>query len=336
MLVSHFKRFVRRLILEGFGQILNLLAQAAAHAFFFVRAFPVLGFLQAALVELQKSFQRFGGQINAFAFHRPEVFGGQNVVVKQVEGQAVDDGMPKFFHEIEGERGPAVDDAMKKAEIRIEAMSDEQRKDFIGEQAVAETERGIDRVFGRPPGARFKRQFFAEHLAEGAKIGGGGAAFGAHEAVDGLQVVQIFQRVIDEFQFPGKRGFRMTELVAQDDGAAVADFAFDEDTRQIELEGVVEVALILGEAQENVFGIGGDEPAAQFAMIRQEGHVDAFFEQGADGLGGELDAAKDEQALELDERNGAEPLVVFGDDEVLRRLAHDGALFGDIDGGHGW
>lgn len=321
--------------MDGSGQVLNLFAQAVADAGFFVRAFPGEGFLQAALVKLQKGFQRGGRQINPFAFDGPKIAGGQDLVVKQIERQAIDDGMAEFFDHIQRQRGPAIDGAVQEAEIRIEAVGEEQGKDFVGEQAVAEAEHGVDRIFGRPARAGCKGQLFAKHLAESAEIGGGGEAFSAHEAVDGLQALQAFQRVVDDLDFPRKGLFRMAELVPLDDSAAVANFGLDQGAGKIHRKALVEVALILGQPQKDIFGIGGEQAAAQLAVAGEKGDVDAFLEQGVQGLGGELHVAEDDEALQLEQRNGFEPLVVFGNDEMLRGLAHDGAGFGQVDGGHG-
>lgn len=230
---------------------------------------------------LEESFKGLGLEINAFALDRAKVFGGENFIVEQEEREAIDDGVAKFFDEIERERGPAIDEAVEEADIGIEALGHEQGENFIGEQSIAETEHGVDRVFGRAARTLFEANVFAEHLPEGAKIGRGGGAFGAHEALDGVEAIEAVFGLLDEGKLGVEVEFRVIAEVAADDGAAVGDFGFDDGAGKGELKGVVEMALVLGEAEENVFGVGRGEAFEELSGGGEKSNVGTVAEAEA-------------------------------------------------------
>jgi len=103
---------------------------------------------EVALVALEEFFLAVAAEINAARAGGLKIRGGEDVLVEQVQGEAVDEGMAKFFQQVKSQTGAAIFGNMVKAGIGIEADAVEVRLQFIADDDVAEGKHGVDGIFG--------------------------------------------------------------------------------------------------------------------------------------------------------------------------------------------
>jgi len=85
------------------------------------------------------------------------------------------------------------------------------------------------------------------------------------------------------------------------------------------IETIREIAatVVLSEAEDNVSRGGGLSAAMQSTTRTEEGDINAVFEQTLKRLSGDLDGTKDQDTLDLEERDACEDLVVFVKDKPI-------------------
>lgn len=82
-------------------------------------------------------------------------------------------------------------------------------------------------------------------------------------------------------------------MVAPEEGAGVLDLGDDEAAGEGEAEDGIGGGAVLGDAELDVPGVEAGGAAEVIAAIREEGERDAALEEGAEGLGGDLDVAEE-------------------------------------------
>lgn len=88
-------------------------------------------------------------------------------------------------------------------------------------------------------------------------------------------------------------------------------------TCKVETIREITATIVLSEAEDNVSRSGGLSASMQSTTRAEEGDINAVFEQTLERLGGDLDGTKDQDALDLKERDACEDLVVFVKDESI-------------------
>ncbi len=259
--------------------------------------------------------------------------------VKPGEDSTVDDGLAKFFNEIEDEGGFAGAVDVKEASEGFEASVHDGTPDMGGEDAIAVIESGVDGVGCALVGAAGEIESVGEHVLDFLPIHAAAGAFETHERVADLG---------GGCAFNGKGG---TAEVAQglgggfERGAAVAvaalgevahefflvvQFAGNDPAAEVGTTSVI-VGFHLGAAGfDGGSKHGRGDEGEGFAAGREEGDADAAFAEFFDEIGREADAAGgDDDFLEADEGHLGADGFVFADDDALGFLADEEAEAGD-------
>src|SRR6266702_1174380 len=102
-------------------------------------------------------------------------------MVEHVQHHRVHNDRPEFLHEIQGQGRTAIDGTVQVAHNVIETHQLYRTGHLVGEQRVAKTEQGVNRVSWGPPDSPGKGPLLlvSNELAKAAKVGGTACSFHA-------------------------------------------------------------------------------------------------------------------------------------------------------------
>ncbi|OPZ93760.1 MAG: hypothetical protein BWY73_00144 [candidate division TA06 bacterium ADurb.Bin417] len=122
----------------------------------------------------------------------------------------------------------------------------------------------------------------------------------------------------------------MVALVALKQDERIPDLACDYPAGQVELEVLIQVALVLKDPQEDILRFQRCQFALEAAVQGKETGFDAIGQQEGDRLGGDLYVAKEQDAVNLKLRNFEEDFILLLDHQSPRLLAQSGALLHQV------
>ena len=287
--------------------------------------------VHALLVGAVKGLAAFGFEEDGGA-GLEEVFFGDHPGVDGLNDGGVGDQGAEGLHQVKRQGGAAEAGLVVEAHHGIEADGVAGDGEILDEKAVGEGEESVDGVAGRAavPAIEVEAEGrwdagIALHLdqpGERGEVKAGGVTLDAEQLVQGLGAGGLFGH---EFHVEQEAliGF---EMIAEDEGALVADLAGDERAGQAEAEpgfgGEAELPL----AEEDVFGdeAGGD--AVEPAALGEVADGDFIFAEGLDGLGGDLDVAHEVELAEVVHAELLDGFVLVLDDEHVAGAADAEAL----------
>jgi len=279
-------------------------------------------------------------------------FGGEQVVfhfdfraaIEQDEDGAVDDGLAKFFDEIQHERGLAGAVDVEKSGKRLETRGEQRGPDFGVENAVAVIEHGIDRV-GRAAMLAAMKHFAAEHEFDGGPILAAGRAFEAHKSV--AAVVDFFRLDEPRFVPHAVNGFRVAgDLIAAlalglrhalgkifEQVGLIGELAGDDGSRQPHAELIVKGFNLRASRHRRRREIRRGEHGIRPAGAVDEGELDAALHGLVDHVAGDGHALfGDDDLLHAKQREFFFAAVALAHDDALGALAAEGAEVGEEEG----
>lgn len=251
------------------------------------------------------------------------------------DGGVGDEGA-EGFHEVECESGAAEAGLVVEAHHGVEADSVAGDGEVLDEEAVGEGEESVDGVArgaavaagevegegGVLVGSGF------DEAAEGLEVEAGGVAFDAEELIErgGASGLLGHGFHLDEGLL-----IRL-EVVAEEEGALVADLAGDELAGEAEAEpgfgGETELHL----TEEDILGDHAGGHAVEPAALGEVAEWDFVFAEGLYGLGGDLDIAHEGELAEVVEAEFLDGFVLVLDDEEVAGAADAEALGVDVGG----
>ena len=239
--------------------------------------------------------------------------------VDERDRDRVRDERAKLFHQVECEGGTSVAWLVHEAEKRVQANGVADAGEFLGENGVAEREQCVDGIARRAAVAagEVELPFGAfEHRRELFEVEVGGGAFDAEQFGE---VARVFGRIAclgEQTQHAVGN-----VAVAHEHRALVGDFCADGFTGEFEAKKRLGKQARLAEAGVDTAGGQSAQESEEAAGCSEVGNVDAMFEAGFGGLGGELDCSVKIDRAHLMQWELADDFALHGDDELAAALA---------------
>lgn len=122
--------------LNGFCQFIGLVFEMAAKMADAGARRRAVIVAEIAFIAAKELLLAFTIEVNAAGSDILKIGGGEDVLIEEVQGQAVNQAMAEFFEQVEGEAGPAIFSDVVEAGVGIEADAVEQGLQLVGDDGL--------------------------------------------------------------------------------------------------------------------------------------------------------------------------------------------------------
>ena len=245
-----------------------------------------------------------------------EVLGGEGLLADELEAEAVCEGTDGF-EEVTGEGFAAVAGLMVVADGGVESGGVEGDGDFGACEGVGEGQECVEGVARGAAVALGEVQAGGDDGAQAGKVGAGCGAFDAAQAFKagggGDVLLLLAQKGDGVAEFVA--GVQAVAAQLLEPFALAVDFGVDEVTGVAQAVGGVEAEAGLFDAAAGVFVGHAEHEAGAALSAGEDDDAGAALAQVAQQAGIEGDATAQEDTADGGERDGADALAVFTEDE---------------------
>ena len=279
------------------------------------------GGFEAMVGEEDRVVVFFGDEVVVCFFPEGESFfvdvkvsGFEDAEMDGIECHGVHKG-PELLQDVQREGGAPVGRAVEGAEVGVQSGFGEDAGDAVAEEGVVEAQQGVGAVFGGAAVAAGEfKPFCADEFSQPEEV------FFRCNSFKATELFKIFRC----FHLPGDDAdsidtfcdFRFLGFVVSfsQEVFAVDEFAADAGFGEVEAKFRFSEMFKLKDAKEDVFPRCGEEASPVLAVNGEEDGVDAFCEQGGDGLGRDADVTEDDQLFNVFQEYPGEGFPISGED----------------------